>query len=96
MKRCRIVAHHFPVLAGAGLGFVRIDDEIVRPVANLFGHERPFQSRWEIRPRRARAIRDSLILLDDPVMAPRRIKLKRFRSRRRAFSPPSSRQSCKP
>ena len=41
-EEMRIVAHHLAVLAGAGLGFVGIDDQIARPVGR-FGHERPFQ-----------------------------------------------------
>ena len=41
-EEMRIVAHHLAVLAGAGLGLVGIDDQIVRPVG-LLGHERPFQ-----------------------------------------------------
>ena len=39
----RVVAHDLAVLAGAGLGLVGIDHEVMRPV-HLLGHERPFQS----------------------------------------------------
>src|SRR5271169_288218 len=42
-QQMRIVPHHFAVLAGAGLGLVGIDDEIMRPPVRLLGHERPFQ-----------------------------------------------------
>ncbi len=38
-QKMRIVPHDVAVFARAGLGFVRIDDEIVRPLLHLFGHE---------------------------------------------------------
>ena len=42
----RIVAHDVPVLAGAGLGFVGIDDQIVRAAVALVvrRHEGPFEA----------------------------------------------------
>ena len=43
-QRVRIVAQDVAVLAGAGLGFVGIDDEIGRTAVALLGHERPFQA----------------------------------------------------
>ncbi len=43
-QQMRIVPHDLAVLAGAGLGLVGVDDEIVRPLAHGLGHERPFHS----------------------------------------------------
>ena len=43
-QKMRIVPHDLAVLAGAGLGLVGVDDEVMRPVADRLGHERPFQS----------------------------------------------------
>ena len=42
-QQMRIVAHDIPVLAGAGLGFVSVDDEIVRTLLHHLRHEGPFQ-----------------------------------------------------
>ncbi len=42
-QQMRIVPHDLAVLAGAGLGLVGIDHEIVRAAVGLLGHERPFQ-----------------------------------------------------
>src|SRR5215831_19237269 len=39
-----VVAHDLAVLAGAGLGFIGVDHEIMRPTVGLLGHERPFES----------------------------------------------------
>src|SRR5262249_58078229 len=64
-----IVPHDPAVLAGAGLGFVGIDDEIARPpVGRLFRHERPLQAGRNPRPAAA-AQPGSLHLVDDPVAA---------------------------
>src|SRR5690606_5887434 len=41
-QRMRVVAHDVAVLAGAGLRFVGIDDQIAGPL-RLLGHERPFE-----------------------------------------------------
>ena len=46
-EKMRIVAHDVPVLAGAGLRFIGIDDEIVRAAVGLLRHERPFEPRRE-------------------------------------------------
>ena len=43
-QEMRIVAHDVPVLAGAGLGLVGIDHEIVRTAVGLLRHERPFEA----------------------------------------------------
>ena len=43
-QEMRIVPHDLAVLAGAGLGFVGVDHEIMRPPVGFLGHERPFQS----------------------------------------------------
>ncbi len=43
-QEMRIVAHDFAVFAGARFGFVGIDDEVVRPLAQRLGHERPLQT----------------------------------------------------
>src|SRR5262245_15385900 len=42
-EQVRIVTHDVAILACAGLGLVGVDDEIVRPVADRFGHERPLK-----------------------------------------------------
>ena len=42
-EKVRIVPHDLAVLAGAGLGLVGIDDEVMRPL-HLLRHERPFQA----------------------------------------------------
>src|SRR5690606_7523050 len=52
-KVMRIMAQDFAVLAGAGLGFVRVDDEIVRATVADLGHEAPFEASRE--PRTATA-----------------------------------------
>ena len=50
-QKMRIVPHDLAVLAGAGLGFVGVDDEVARPaVGGFLGHERPFQTGRESRP----------------------------------------------
>ena len=68
-QRMRVVAHDLAILAGAGLGFVGVDDEIMRPRRiDLLGHERPFQT-----GRKARAAASAqtrrLHLVDDLVAA---------------------------
>ena len=67
-EKMRIVPHDLAVLAGAGLGLVGIDDEIMRPVADLLGHERPLQPGREARAAAA-ALAGGLHLVDDPVAA---------------------------
>jgi hypothetical protein len=67
-QRVRIVAHDVAVLAGAGLGLIGIDDEIVRPPVGLLGHERPFQAGREAGAAAA-AQAGRLHLVDDPVAA---------------------------
>jgi len=64
----RVVAQDLAVLAGAGLGFVGVDDEVMRPLPHLFRHERPLQPRGEARATTP-AQTGSLHLLDDPVPA---------------------------
>ena len=54
-QEMRIVPHDLAVLAGAGLGLVGIDDEVMGTLADLLRHERPFQRRSETRRRRGRA-----------------------------------------
>ena len=46
-QRMRIVAHDVAVLAGAGLGFVGIDHQIMRPLLHFLGHEGPFEAGGE-------------------------------------------------
>ena len=41
-QEVRIVPQYLPVLAGARLGLVGVDHQIMRPVADLLRHERPF------------------------------------------------------
>src|SRR5258706_655891 len=43
-KKVRIMPHDIPILAGAGLGLVCIDDEVMRPLLHLLRHEGPFES----------------------------------------------------
>ncbi len=68
-QRVRIVAQDFAVLAGAGLGFVGVDDEIMRALGiDDLGHERPFEAGRKARaaaPAQARGLH----LVDDPVAA---------------------------
>src|SRR5262245_4721550 len=63
-----VVAHDLAVLAGAGLGFIGVDHEIMRPTVGLLGHERPFES-----GRKAGAAAPAqprgLHLVDDPIAA---------------------------
>src|SRR5690606_35150825 len=63
----RIEAHDLPVLAGAGLGFIRIDHQIARTAIGFFGHERPFEAGREAR---AAATAQAAVLdfLDDGVL----------------------------
>src|SRR5262245_6648786 len=59
--------HDLPVLAGAGLGFIGIDDEVARARVAL-GHEGPFEAGREAgaaAPAQPRAFD----LVDDPVVA---------------------------
>ena len=67
-EQMRIVPHDLAILAGAGLGLVRIDDQIVRPVSDRLGHERPLQSGWEAGAAAAAQAR-GLHLVDDRVAA---------------------------
>ena len=67
-EQMRIVPHDLAVLAGAGLGFVGVDDEIMRPVADRLGHERPFQAGREAGAAAAAQAR-GLHLVDDGVAA---------------------------
>ncbi len=48
-QEMRVVAHDVPVLAGAGLGLVGVDDQIVWAAIGLGRHERPFQPGGEAR-----------------------------------------------
>ena len=41
-KSVRIEPHNFPILTGAGLGFVGIDHKIAWAAIGFLGHERPF------------------------------------------------------
>src|SRR6185312_4677293 len=68
-QKMRIVPHDLAVLAGAGFGFVGIDDEVARPAVFAFlRHEGPFQAGRETRsPTTAQA--GGLHLVDDPVAA---------------------------
>ena len=73
-EKMRIVPHDLAVLAGAGLGFVGIDDEIMRPPVRLLGHERPFQPGGETGAAAA-ALAGRLHLVDDAVAALRQDRL---------------------
>src|SRR5262245_44551000 len=65
-QEVRTVPHDLAVLAGAGLGFIGVDHEVVRPAVGLLGHERPFQAGREPGPA-APAQARGLDLVDDPV-----------------------------
>ena len=66
-QQVRIVPHDLAVFAGAGLGFVRVDDEIGGPGVAL-GHERPLEASGEARAA-APAQAGVPDLGDDPVVA---------------------------
>jgi hypothetical protein len=51
----RIVPQDFAVLAGAGLGFVGVDNQVMRAAVIDLGHEGPFEAGREALPRRGRA-----------------------------------------
>ena len=61
-------AEDFPVLAGAGLALVGVDDEVMRPAAGFLGHERPFHAGAEAGAA-APAEAGVLDLLDNPIAA---------------------------
>src|SRR6202034_2070622 len=65
-KKMRIVQHDLAVLAGTGLRFVGVDDEIARPPVGLLGHERPFETGREPGAA-ATALAGRLHLVDDGV-----------------------------
>ncbi|MNY09041.1 hypothetical protein D3C86_1419320 [compost metagenome] len=65
-QRMRIVAQDFAVLAGAGLGFVGVDDEIMRTTVIFLRHEGPLETRREASAA-ATTKAGSLHLVDDPV-----------------------------
>jgi hypothetical protein len=67
-QEMRIVPHDLAVLAGAGLGFIGIDHEIMRPVADLLGHERPLQPGRKAGAA-APALAGRLHLVDQPIAA---------------------------
>ena len=67
-QKMRIVAHDLPVLAGAGLRFVGVDDEIGGPRRIGLRHEGPFEAGRKTgaaAPAQARGLH----LIDDPVLA---------------------------
>src|SRR5690606_6770175 len=65
-QRVGIMAQYVAILAGSGLRFVGIDDEIARAPVTLLGHEGPLQAGRETRPAAA-AQAGGLHLVDDPV-----------------------------
>ena len=67
-QRMRIVAHDIAVLAGAGLGFVGIDDEVMRTTVAFLRHEGPLEAGREACAA-ATAQAGRLHLVDDPVTA---------------------------
>ena len=67
-QRMRIVAQDFAVLAGAGLGFIGVNDEIMRTAVIFLRHEGPLETRREASAA-ATAKARSLHLVDDPVTA---------------------------
>src|SRR5207342_3375622 len=70
-EKVRIVPHDLAILAGAGLGLVRIDDQIARAaVLALLRHERPLQPGRKSRAA-APALAGCLHLVDERVAPPR-------------------------
>ena len=67
-QRVRIMAHDVPVLAGTRLGFVGVDDEVMRATVGLLWHEGPFEAGREAGATAATQA-GGLHLLDDPVPA---------------------------
>ena len=67
-QQMRVVPHDLAVLAGAGLGLVGVDHEVMRPAVGLLGHERPFQPGRKAGAA-APAQAGGLHLVDDPVAA---------------------------
>lgn len=65
-QRMRIVAQDFAVLAGTGLGFVGVDDEIMRTAVVFLRHEGPLETRREACATTTTKA-GSLHLVDDPV-----------------------------
>ena len=68
-QEMRIVPHDLAVLAGAGLGLVGVDHEIMRPVADRLRHERPFHAGREAGAAAAAQAR-GLDLVDDDRRGP--------------------------
>ena len=64
----RIVPQDLAVLAGAGLGLVGVDEQLVRPPVVGLGHEGPFERGGEPCPAAAAQAR-GLDLVGDPVAA---------------------------
>ena len=64
----RVLPHDLPVLAGARLGLVGVDDQEGRPAVGLLGHEGPLEAGGEAGAAPA-AEAGVLDLLDDPVGA---------------------------
>src|SRR5215472_2731803 len=62
----RIVPHDLAVLAGAGLRFIGVDHQIMRPLADLLGHEGPFEPGRKTRAA-APALTRGLNLVDQPI-----------------------------
>jgi hypothetical protein len=62
----RIVAQDFAILAGAGLGFVGVDQQVVGAAIVDLGHERPFEAGRETRAATATQA-GGLDLVGDPV-----------------------------
>ena len=67
-QKVRVVPHDLAVLARAGLRLVGVDHEIMRPVADLLGHERPLQPGRKARTAPP-ALAGGLDLIDQPIPA---------------------------
>ena len=67
-QQVRIMPHDLAVLAGAGLGLVGVDDEVMRPAVIVLRHERPLQPGRKAGAAAATQAR-RLHLVDDPVPA---------------------------
>src|SRR4029077_3979727 len=67
-QQVRVVPHDFAVFAGAGLGLVCVDDEILRAAIRFLRHELPFQAGQGVGPG-ALAHARRFYVLDDRIAA---------------------------
>ena len=73
-QEVRVMPHDLAVLAGAGLGLVGVDHEVMRPAVRLLRHERPLEAGREAGAA-APALPRRLHFIDDRVAALREDRL---------------------